>query len=221
MLDYTFSPSLSLSLSLSFFDKHRCIEYKNSHYVYWYWSSSLVLKPCLFVGTLLFLGTNRPSRATTGLNSEFSFTKTSFQTKVKEPTLPCNLLIVLYTQLCLYEQRGTHIYKNISLVLFSKEDHSLLFVWEIDGETYTQRGDFLSHIFFLGLGGTNACTPCKPYRQRGSRRFWSAACPWLDSRFWLDWLSKSNRVVLISRGLLPVTHLLGRATPTHYHAPVY
>ena len=49
---------------------------------------------------------------------------------------------MLYTQLCLYEQRGTCIYKNISLILFSKEAHSLLFVWEIDRETYTQRGPF-------------------------------------------------------------------------------
>ena len=33
--------------------------------------------------------------------------------------------------------------------------------------------------------------------------------------FWLDWLSKSDRLALISRGLLPVTHLLDRPTATH------
>ena len=44
---------------------------------------------------------------------------------------------------------NTFHYKNISLILFSKRAHSLLLVWEIDGETYTQRGDFyLSYTFF-------------------------------------------------------------------------
>ena len=33
---------------------------------------------------------------------------------------------VLYTQLCLYEQQKTRIYKNISLILFSKGAPSLL-----------------------------------------------------------------------------------------------
>ena len=55
---------------------------------------------------------------------------------------------------------NSFLYKNISLILFSKEAHSLLWVWEIDGETYTQRRDFfLSHIFFLEPEGANACTP--------------------------------------------------------------
>ena len=50
--------------------------------------------------------------------------------------------------------------KNISLILFSKGAHSLLWVWEINGEAYTQRGNFsLLHIFFLEPGGANACTP--------------------------------------------------------------
>ena len=54
----------------------------------------------------------------------------------------------------------TLLYKNISLILFSKGPHCLLLVWEIDGETYTQRGDFfLSHIFFREPGGANACIP--------------------------------------------------------------
>ena len=41
-----------------------------------------------------------------------------------------------------------------------KGAHSLLWVWEIDGETYTQRADFfLRHIFNQEQGGANACTP--------------------------------------------------------------
>ena len=59
---------------------------------------------------------------------------------------------------------------------------------------------------------------CKPYCQR---RLWSATYPWLDSPFWLDWLPKSDCVVLISRGLHRVTHLLDQSTPTHCHPPVY
>ena len=55
---------------------------------------------------------------------------------------------------------GTLLYKNISPILFSKGAHSLLLVWEIDGETYTQRWDFfLSHLFFLESVGAHACTP--------------------------------------------------------------
>ena len=66
---------------------------------------------------------------------------------------------MFYTQLCLYEQRGTSIYKDISLILFSKGAHSLLLIWEIDGETYNQRENFfLSYNFFRRPGGANACT---------------------------------------------------------------
>ena len=54
----------------------------------------------------------------------------------------------------------TRIYKYISLILLSKGVHSLLLVCEIDGEAYTQRGDFLlCHIFFRESGDANACTP--------------------------------------------------------------
>ena len=54
----------------------------------------------------------------------------------------------------------TLLYKNTSLILFPKRAQSLLLVWEIDGKTYTQRGDFfLSHIFSREPRGANACTP--------------------------------------------------------------
>ena len=130
-------------------------------------------------------------------------------------------LQMLYTQLCLYEQWGTRIYKNISLILFSKGAHSLLLVWEIDGETYTQRGDFfLSHIFFREPGGANVCTPLRALSSVTSKTplISCLSLAWL-SILWT--LSKSDRVVLISCGLLPVTHLLDRPAPTHCHPPVY
>ena len=53
----------------------------------------------------------------------------------------------------------TLLYINISLILFLKGAYSLLSVWEIDWDIYTQRGDFLSHTFFWEPGGANAYTP--------------------------------------------------------------
>ena len=73
-------------------------------------------------------------------------------------------VLVLYTQSnMIYELQWTNetlLYKkNISLILFLKGAHSLLLVWEIDRETYTQRGNFfLSHMFFREPGGANAWT---------------------------------------------------------------
>ena len=109
----------------------------------------------------------------------------------------------------------TFLYKNKSLILFSKEAHSLWLVREIDGVTYTQRGDFLSHIFFRESGGANACTPL----QAVSSETPLIGCLSLArlSILWLDWQSKSDHVVIISRGLLPVAHLLDRPAPTHCH----
>ena len=60
--------------------------------------------------------------------------------------------------------------------------------------------------------------PCKPYHQRWPNASDQLCIPGL-TRFWLDWLSKSDCVVLISRSRLPVTHLLNQPTPTHCHRP--
>ena len=63
----------------------------------------------------------------------------------------------------IYEIQWTNetlFYKNISLILSSKGAHNLLLVWQIDGETYTQRRDlYLSHIFFREPGAANALHP--------------------------------------------------------------
>ena len=102
----------------------------------------------------------------------------------------------------------TLLYNNISLILFSKGAHSLLLVWEIDGETYTQRRNFfLSRIFFWEPGCAIACASLKAISSDDLTPligFMSLA--WLP----ILWpLSKSDCVVLISHGLLPLTHLLG------------
>ena len=45
--------------------------------------------------------------------------------------------------------QNTLLYKNISLIFFLEKGPQFVTSWEIDGETYTQRGDFfLSHTFF-------------------------------------------------------------------------
>ena len=126
--------------------------------------------------------------------------------------------IVVYSAV-FYEQRGTHIYKNISLILFSKGAHSLLLVWEIDGETYTQRGDFfLSHVCFLEPGGANPCTPLQAVSSETPKTP-LIGCLSL-ARLPILWtLSKSDHMVLVSRGLLPVTQLLDRPAPTYCLPP--
>ena len=70
----------------------------------------------------------------------------------------------------------------------------------------------------LSPGVPKFASPCKPYRRRRPNAFnqLRIPCSILDS----DWtLFKSDRVVLISRGLLPITHLLDRPIPTHCHPP--
>ena len=92
-------------------------------------------------------------------------------------------------------ERNTLLYKNISLILFLKGAHSLLLVWEIDGETYTQREDFfLSHTFFREPGGANACTSL----QAVSSETPLTGCVSLARLPILCTLSKSYHVVLIT-----------------------
>ena len=82
------------------------------------------------------------------------------------------------------EWTKTLLYKKkyISHFILAKGAHRLLLVWEIDGETYTHRGDsVLSHIFFRDQGGANACTPVQPVFSETTERLWSAACPSLGS----------------------------------------
>ena len=73
------------------------------------------------------------------------------------------LSTLILSRSLIYEIQRTNetlLYKNISLILFLKGAHNLLLVWEIDGETYTQRGDFfLSNTFFRESGCANVCTP--------------------------------------------------------------
>ena len=80
---------------------------------------------------------------------------------------------MMYTQSnMIYELQWTNetlLHKNISLILFYKEAHSLLLVCEIDRETYTQGGDFfLSYLFFQEPWSANAGTPLQAVSSEGS-----------------------------------------------------
>ena len=64
-------------------------------------------------------------------------------------------------------------------------------MWEIDGETYTQRGDFfLSHIFFREPGSANACTPLQAVSSEMSEMPLIGCLSLAQlSILWLDWLN--------------------------------
>ena len=80
----------------------------------------------------------------------------------------CYCCILNQAWLTKFNERTKHFFIKVYLILFSKGAHCLLLVWEVDGETYTQRGDFfLTHSFFREPGSANACTPSlAPYRQK-------------------------------------------------------
>ena len=95
----------------------------------------------------------------------------------------------------IYELQWTNetlLYKNISLILFSKETHRLLLVWEIDGETYTQREDFFPYLSSGSQGVPTLAPPCQLVKDASDRlrvpRSTAILCT----------LSKSDRVVLIT-----------------------
>ena len=120
------------------------------------------------------------------------------------------LIDVIYSAVSLWTTRNTYI-KNISLILFSKGAHSLLSVWKIDGETYTQRGDFfLSHIFFREPWGTNACTPSQAVSSEMSEtpligclslaRLPILSLDWLNLTAWFSYHVVSFRLHTCSTG---------------------
>ena len=59
-------------------------------------------------------------------------------------------------------ERNTSLYRYISHFILLRGP---LLLVEIDGETYTHRKN-LPHIFFLGPGGVNACTPLQARQRR-------------------------------------------------------
>ena len=103
----------------------------------------------------------------------------------------------------IYELQWTNtlLYKNITLTLYSRKGWCFCGVWEMGGETYTQREDF---FFPYLLSGARGCQRLHPLASLSEMpligcvslawlRF-SALCPNLTA-----WFS--------SRGPFPVTHL--------------
>ena len=60
------------------------------------------------------------------------------------------------------EQMNTLLYKNISLTLYSQKGWSFCGVWEMGGETYTQREDFFPYL----LPGARGCQHLHPLASR-------------------------------------------------------
>ena len=126
-----------------------------------------------------------------------------------------NDTLQLYTKLCLYEQRGTRIYKNISLIVLSKGAHSLLLVWE---RHILKEGTSSCPISSSWSQGVPTLAPsCKPYPQRRPRRLGSAAYPWFECWFsglclnmtaWFSYHVVSFSLHTCSTGLLRRTAIL-------------
>ena len=113
------------------------------------------------------------------------------------------------------ERTNTLLYKNISLILFSKMSHSFLLLWEIDGATCTQREDFYSPYRLPGARERQCLHPTLQARQRRPDRLRVlrstpilCLCRNLTARF-------------SSCGLLPVTHLLYLSALMYCHIPVF
>ena len=87
------------------------------------------------------------------------------------------------------ERMNTLLYKNISLTLYSQKGWCFCGVWEMDGETYTQREDFFSYL----LPGARGCQCLYPLAS------WDTSdqlhVPRLTAILYT--LSKSDRMVLI------------------------
>ena len=111
--------------------------------------------------------------------------KTASQPPYSPDLAPCDFWLFPKLRGCRYET-----------IEEMKRAHSFLLVWEIDGETYNQRGDFfLSHIFFLEPGGCNACTPLQAMSSERSETP-LIGCVSIVTFQILCTLSKSDRVVI-------------------------
>ena len=112
----------------------------------------------------------------------------------------------------------TLLYKNISPLFYSRKGHKFVVIlrdrWR---DTYSERGLLLAPNL---LPGARGCQRLQPLESRIVR---DDLTPLISriSLARLNGLSKSDRVVLISRGLLRATHLLDRLIPTYCHPPFY
>ena len=115
----------------------------------------------------------------------------------------------------------THFFIKIYLSHFIPEGGAQFVVSLRDRwrDIYSERGLLLAPYL---LPWARGCQSLHPLASRIVRDdLWSAEYPWLDPQFLQDSLSKSDRVVLISRGPLLVTQLLVRLNPKHCHPPIY
>ena len=125
-------------------------------------------------------------------------------------------LVVLYSHLrnSMNEPTNTFLYKNISLTLYSRKGWCFCGVWEMGGETYTQRG-LLLPISSSRSQGVPTLAPLAS----------SSEMPLIDcvslAQLWFSALCPNLTTWFSSRGLLPVTHLFDLSDLTCRNLPVY
>ena len=113
-----------------------------------------------------------------------------------------------------------YIKKYISYFILERSTQFVVSLRDRWRDIYSESGLIFVPYLLPGARGANACTPFQAVSSETSKT------PLLGclslARLSILWtLSKSDRVVFISRGLLPVTHLLDRPDPTHCYPTVY
>ena len=121
-----------------------------------------------------------------------------------------------------HNERTKHFFikKYISHFILERGPQFVVSLRDRLGDIYSKRRFLLVPYLLPGARGTNTCTRL-PSVSSETTLTPQIGCVSL-ARLSILWTqSKSNRVSLISRGLLPVTHLPDQPTPTHCHPPVY
>ena len=113
------------------------------------------------------------------------------------------------------ERTNTLLFKNISLTLYSRKGWCFCGVWEMGGETFTQREDF---FFPYLLPGARGCQRLHPHASSSETPL--IGCISL-ARLWFSALFLNLTAWFSSRDPLPVTHLLDLSALTRCHLPVY
>ena len=99
------------------------------------------------------------------------------------------------------DERTHSFIKKIYLTLYSRKGWCFCGVWEMGGETYTQREDFFPYL----LPGVRGCQRLHLLASSSETPLFSCES---FSRLWFSALCLNLTAWFSSRGLLPVTHPL-------------
>ena len=109
--------------------------------------------------------------------------------------------IIKHNLRTLMNERTQFFYKNISLTFYPRKGWCFRGVWEMGGETYTQREDFFPYL----LPGARGCQPLHPLASSSERHLVGCVS---HARQRFSALYPNLTVFFSSCDLLPVTHLL-------------